>query len=106
NDERFGSQGMVGALCTGIDPDATVAADQCTPDLTPPFGAERRVTVRNTPPAIGAVFNRDNFWDGRANHIFNGMDPFGATGNGSGPLAVGNDSLASQAVGPPNNATE
>jgi cytochrome c peroxidase len=106
SDDRVGSQGMVGALFTGIDPDPSVAADQCTSDWTSPYFSERRVTGRNTPPSVGAVFNRDNFWDGRANHVFNGMNPFGGTGNGAGPLAVGNGSLASQAVGPPNNDTE
>ena len=106
NDDRVGSQGMVGGLFTGVNPDPLVAADQCTPDLTAPFSSERRVTGRNTPPSIGAVFNRDNFWDGRANHVFNGINPFGSSANGNGSLVAGNSSLASQAVGPPNNDTE
>jgi len=106
NDDRLGSQGVVGSTFTGVDPDPTVAADICSANQTTPFFTNRRVTGRNTPPAVAAVFNRDNFWDGRANHSFNGMNPFGSTGNGSGPLAVSNGSLASQAVGPPNNDTE
>jgi cytochrome c peroxidase len=106
NDDRVGSQGVVGSTFVGINPDTSVAADMCTANETAPFYANRRVTGRNTPPAVSAVFNRDNFWDGRANHSFNGSNPFGSTGNGSGPLAVGNSSLASQAVGPPNNDTE
>jgi len=64
------------------------------------------VTGRNAPTVIAAVFNRDNFWDGRANHNFNGLNPFGNTPNGSGTLTIANASLASQAVGPPNNDTE
>jgi cytochrome c peroxidase len=69
--------------------------------------AERRVTGRNTPTMIGAVFFRDAFWDGRANHTFNGVDPFGQTANASGALAtVSNAALASQAAGPPNNDVE
>src|SRR5262249_26341698 len=52
----------------------------------------------------GAVLNRDNFWDGRANHNFNGQNPFGDTANTG--VSIGNSSLASQADGPPNNGTE
>ena len=106
NDDRVGSQGVVGSLFVAVDPDPAVAADICTPDLSAPFFSERRVTGRNAPPVVGAVFNRDNFWDGRANHAFNGVDPFGNTGNGGGSLSIANGSLASQAVGPPNNGTE
>src|SRR5438105_15818225 len=29
-----------------------------------------RVEPRNTPSMVNAVFNFDNFWDGRADHIF------------------------------------
>jgi cytochrome c peroxidase len=39
------------------------------------------VTGRNAPSVINAVFNRDNFWDGRANHDFNRTDPFASTRN-------------------------
>jgi len=106
NDDRVGSQGIVGSLFVSIDPDPAQAADQCTPNQTAPFFAFPRVTGRNAPPVIAAVFNRDNFWDGRANHIFNGTDPFGNTPNGGGTLSIGNSSLASQAVGPPGNDTE
>ena len=68
---------------------------------------------------INAVFNFRNFWDGRANNIFNGMNPFGKRDqtkrlfqvqpDGS-LLAVQvflpNSSLASQAVGPALSAFE
>ena len=37
----------------------------------------RRVEPRNTPTMINAVFNLRQFWDGRANNQFNGVDPFG-----------------------------
>jgi cytochrome c peroxidase len=62
---------------------------------------------------INAAFNHRNFWDGRANNIFNGIDPFGrrnvdarvleVQGANVVPiqLALNNSSLASQAVGPP-----
>ena len=82
----------------------------------------RRVPPRNTPSTINAVFNIANFWDGRANHFFNGVNPFGImdtaarvfinrtgglaevalTGDlANNPFALNNASLASQAVGPP-----
>ena len=38
----------------------------------------RRSTPRNAPPVINAVFNYRNFWDGRAQRTFNGVNPFGA----------------------------
>jgi cytochrome c peroxidase len=73
----------------------------------------RRVAPRNTPTVINAVFNYRNFWDGRANNVFNGSSPFGqrdtaatvlkAQGDGSAvpvAMALVNASLASQAVGP------
>jgi hypothetical protein len=80
-DDIVGSQGVVGAIFTAIDPNAANAADQCTPNQTAPFLANRRVTGRNSPSVIGAVFYRDNFWDGRANSRFNGKNPFGNTSN-------------------------
>ena len=80
----------------------------------------RQVEPRNTPTVINAVYNFRNFWDGRANNVFNGLDPFGmrrfadpattpATEiyikdpNGKlskKRIAIYNASLASQAVGP------
>ena len=73
----------------------------------------RRVTGRNTPSAINAVFNVRNFLDGRANRRFNGRSPFGDNDPNARVLVL-NDlgeptptrisidraSLASQAVGP------
>jgi cytochrome c peroxidase len=78
----------------------------------------RQVTGRNTPSAIDAVFNFRNFWDGRANNTFNGVDPFGSGTAGAAvwqlvdgqltqvPVSMTNASAASQAVGPPNNGVE
>ena len=36
----------------------------------------RRSEPRNTPTVINAAFNRRQFWDGRADEIFNGVNPF------------------------------
>jgi len=72
----------------------------------------RRNEPRNTPTTINAIFNHRNFWDGRANFIFNGVNPFGnrdpdarvmkfADGKlAEVRVAIDNASLASQAVGP------
>jgi cytochrome c peroxidase len=73
----------------------------------------RHVPPRNTPSAINAVFNYRNFWDGRANNGFNGVNPFGPRDPDAKVLQkqadgsmvwvkinLRNASLASQAVGP------
>src|SRR5262249_25727804 len=48
----------------------------------------RKVTGRNTPSAVDAVFNFRNFWDGRAQNVCNGANPFGARDNSSHLLVV------------------
>jgi cytochrome c peroxidase len=72
----------------------------------------RRVEPRNTPTVINAVFYHRQFWDGRADNIFNGVNPLGARdpearvmASAEGTLtevqvALVNSSLASQTVGP------
>lgn len=79
--------------------------------------ATRQVEPRNTPTTINAVFNMRQFWDGRANHRFNGLGVFGerevqgepnqrllvlddAGRLGLTTLALDGASLASQATGP------
>jgi cytochrome c peroxidase len=78
----------------------------------------RRVEPRNSPTVINAVFNFRNFWDGRANNMFNGGDPFGLRNpevlvfkqdtGGLRQVAVNlpSSALASQAAGPPLSGTE
>lgn len=78
----------------------------------------RQVTGRNAPTVINAAFNFRNFWDGRANNVFNGGDPFGMRNpntlvwkNEGGVLrqiavAIPTASLASQADGPPLSSVE
>ncbi|HET7294828.1 MAG TPA: cytochrome c peroxidase [Vicinamibacteria bacterium] len=106
-DDAVGSQGVVRALFVALPASSQSAADECRQQSAPPFGRSRQVTARNSPTVIGAVFYRQNFWDGRAHDVFNGVDPFGTTGN-AGPTRtrIGNASLASQAVGPPNSEVE
>jgi cytochrome c peroxidase len=87
-------------------------------------GNARQTAPRNAPSIINAVFNYRNFWDGRANDIFNGLDPFGERRPFDGrpgqaiyavsaddrlvpeAVALDNASLASQAVGPALNGVE
>lgn len=97
--------------------------DKCDRSVDPVFhvGAKgtRKVEPRNTPTVINAVFNFRNFWDGRANNIFNGSSPWGDRDPEAGvwvrnangtvikeQLHLINSSLASQAVSPPVDSFE
>src|SRR5450432_9248 len=80
----------------------------------------RRTTGRNTPSVVDAVFNYRNFWDGRAQNVCNGGNPFGSRDKSShllvgdsldnklGPamVAMQNSALCSQALGPILSSTE
>lgn len=116
-----GSQGVKLADFVAIT--AGSAVDSGTPATDTVFQAGgvnmRQVTARNTPSVINAVFNFNNFWDGRAHFIFNGVNPFGPQDTTAGVWfsdAAGNltkrkieiemASLASQATGPPLDTTE
>ena len=72
----------------------------------------RRVEPRNAPTVLNSIYNFRNFWDGRADAFFNGVNPLGFRDPGavvktySGGvlrqerLNIPFSSLASQAVGP------
>jgi cytochrome c peroxidase len=110
-----GSQGVHFTQFTGIVIGSAI--DSGTTITDPVFNAggvnTRRVTARNTPSNINAVFNFHNFWDGRAHFIFNGENPFGPLDTNAGvwfnvnnnlvkqAVAIEAASLASQATGPP-----
>src|SRR5262245_29184734 len=51
----------------GVDPQGFVVGPANT----------RRVEPRNTPSMINAVFNHRQFWDGRAENVFNGVNHLG-----------------------------
>lgn len=103
SNDAVGSQG-VHYLGDGIDPDGFNVGAYKT----------RRVTPRNAPSVINAVFNHRQFWDGRAENVFNGVNHLGArdpnarvlraASKGSTPVpvqvAISGASLASQALGP------
>ncbi len=114
-DDTVGSQGIRLSDFTGLVNGSAIDSAVST-TLDPVFNAGganvQRVTGRNAPSVINAVFNFANFWDGRANNIFNGVNPFGPLDqsariwvNSAGiqqvQIAIPNASLASQAVGPP-----
>ncbi len=97
--------------------------DDCTPKMDAIFHLgdlnTRQVQSRQAPSVINAGFNFRNFWDGRANNIFNGVSQYGARDVNAGVWVVGQDgvvskqllrlensSLASQAVAPPVNTSE
>jgi cytochrome c peroxidase len=113
--DTVSSQGIHFTLFQGT---TTAPKDRGTRLADPVFNVKgvttRRVEPRNTPTMINAVLNFANFWDGRANPVFNGVNPFGLQDpnaaifvvqkNGtvaSTKVALENASLASQAVGPP-----
>jgi len=115
-----GSQGVRFTDFLNIVPGSAVDSGVAVPDsVFQVNGANtRRVTGRNTPSVINAIFNFNNFWDGRAHFEFNGVNPFGTLDpsagvwfNDTGTLvkkgvAIQFGSLASQATGPPLNETE
>ena len=102
SDDAVSSQG-VHHLGDGIDPQGFQSATVNT----------RRVEPRNTPSVINAVFNHRQFWDGRAENMFNGVNHLGQrdpnakvfrADDPANPVEVRvelvNSSLASQAVAP------
>lgn len=78
-DDVHGSQGVYRRNFISV---GSIDVDSCADvsDATFQSGGVnvRRVTGRNTPTTINAVFNFRNFWDGRGREVFNGANP-GAT---------------------------
>jgi len=117
------SAGVFNTKFLGVEPGASEEQVEVVHDIV--FNVDdvntRRVEPRNTPTVINAVFNFRNFWDGRAQNIFNGVNKWGKrdktarvfrSRRSSNPynwdnpaeaydLKMRNASLASQAVEPP-----
>lgn len=114
HDDVVGSQGVVHKNFISLTSGSAV--DTCGPALS----ADRRITDRNSPSSILSVFHKDNFWDGRAKSVFNGVDISGNSmtdplkgiwvngrrGMTVASLSISPASAASQAVGPPLNDVE
>jgi cytochrome c peroxidase len=124
NDTMSSQGAFQGNLVTPANNNAAGKGLTCAPTPGAPFAImfngtainSRKVEPRNTPTNINAVYNFRNFWDGRANNTFNGVNPFGRrailgdptarvfTTNGATAtpqaLELSNMSAASQAVGP------
>jgi len=130
-DDIVGSQGVFRADFNNINVgnQGGKKLEVCSAALSPTFSVHgvntRAVEPRNTPTVINAIFNFRSFWDGRANNIFNGRNPFGPRDPSAGidPLnsvlvadgfgnlspmkvSIPDASLASQAVGPPGSDLE
>jgi cytochrome c peroxidase len=115
------SQGVFNGKFEDVRPGNAV--DQVTPVPDSVFKVNgtnvRRVEPRNTPTVIDSVFNFRNFWDGRAQDIFNGVNEFGLRDPNASvvkavtpavlqsvKVSLNHASLASQAVGPPLSSFE
>jgi cytochrome c peroxidase len=123
SDDVVGSQGVVKANFVDIVPGKSEDLRTLVPD--PVFNINgvniRQTTGKNAPTSEDAALNHRNFWNGRANQVFNGATPFGADdpaaqgkilmvhSDGSVTPTVINitpGAAASQAVGPANNNVE
>jgi len=112
----LGSQGVTLENFEGTRPRYGVEAVSTLQDplFTKSGVNTRRVTPRNTPTVINAVFNLRNFWDGRAQDVFNGVNAYGSRDSAARVMVADRptvmvpttvrlkySSLASQAVAPP-----
>jgi len=119
---RLAQPGVRGSLDASADSNDAVASQgvhHLGSESDDPLGfmvsgvKTRRVEPRNTPSVINAVFNHRQFWDGRAENVFNGVnhlgkrDPDARVFRADHPkqleevrVELLNSSLASQAVAP------
>lgn len=121
SNDVFSSQGVRNSVFLGIgNGPADLVRSEPDPDgFRVGSTNTRRVEPRNAPTVVNAVFNHRQFWDGRAENVFNGVNEMGdrdpnarvfRADNPNSPVAVQvrleDSSLASQAVGPPVNENE
>jgi hypothetical protein len=122
SNDGVSSQGVFAANFLGTEPGKSKDIVAFKPDKDGfLFGNQnlRRVSPRNTPSVINAVFNFRNFYDGRAQNDFNGINNWGARDPDAKvykalspsqlkpvKISINNASLASQAVGPPRSDSE
>jgi cytochrome c peroxidase len=74
--EIAGSQGVIKKQFAGIVEGSPIDQGDLVPDDIFNLNGTnvRQATGRNSPTNINAVFNDRNFWDGRANRFFNGVN--------------------------------
>jgi len=120
NDNATGSQGVRKSTFQGLSKSgAELTASADDPVFNVGGKNVRRVTGKNSPSVVNAVFNHRNFHNGRAQVDFNGVNVWGnrdksarvwvldVRGNPAAfVINIQNASLASQAVGPPLNTVE
>ena len=119
-DNIAGSQGIRKSTFQGF---SKSGAELTAPVADPVFNVGgvnvRQVTGAHSPSTVNAVFSHRQFWNGRAQPIFNGVNPFGTRDTSArvwvldsrgSPvqfiITIQDASLASQAVGPPLNTVE
>lgn len=80
-DDVGGSQGVLKRFFEGLagQPLIEICEDQADAVFNEGGVNVRQVTGRNSPSVINAVYNVRQFWDGRANLWFNGVDLAGPT---------------------------
>ncbi len=114
--------GVPGVTISSVETDISVPDPVFSypdPDAAGQVVNTRKTTGRNTPSAVNAVFNFRNFWDGRAQNVCNGANPFGNRDKGAhllvrepdGTLGAAlinmkNSALCSQSLGPILSSTE
>lgn len=117
NDDIVGSIGLPPHAFLGVDAEGNETCELLGGD---PQG--NQVTGMASPASVNAVFSELQFWDGRAQSTFNGVDIHGTNHDAASyptvyeinddgqvigtNIAITNASLASQAVGPANNPVE
>lgn len=122
SDDVVGSAGTFGGRLdtVRIEPGTADLCDRQADDVFHVRGSgARRVTRRNAPSVINAVFNYRNFWDGRAQNVFNGSSAWGERDPDAGVwirradgsvvrerLQLINSALASVALAAPVDTTE
>ncbi|MEI7987102.1 MAG: cytochrome C peroxidase [Armatimonadota bacterium] len=120
-DDVVSSQGVIRHQFMGVTPGSPSDSGGNLDDSTFQVNGRniRRVEPRNTPTVINAIFNHRNFWDGRAQEIFNGRNIAGVRDENAKVIKalnarhlvatkvrIDNASLASLSVGPPLSADE
>jgi cytochrome c peroxidase len=119
-DNIGGSQGVLKSAFLSVSKGKELTAPLADPVFNVGGVNVRQVTGKNSPSAVNAVFNHRQFWNGRAQPEFNGVNPWGNrdstfprvwTLNSKGTpvqidVRIQTASLASQAVGPVLNDVE